>query len=135
LIQHFFSKQFFLFILCGGTAAAVNFLSRIVFNNWFSFSLSVIFAYLLGMITAFTLAKIFVFQNSSQGTAQSLFFFVIVNLFSILQTWTISIIMVTYLLPWLHIKQFAHEIAHGVGVLVPVFTSFLGHRKWSFRGA
>ena len=33
----------------------------------------------------------------------------------------------------LGIDRFAAELAHAVGVMVPVFTSYLGHKHWSFR--
>jgi len=38
-----------------------------------------------------------------------------------------------YLLPIAGVTQWAPEIAHAVGVAVPVFTSYLGHKKFSFR--
>ncbi|MGZ8096491.1 MAG: hypothetical protein ACXWUD_09650 [Methylosarcina sp.] len=28
---------------------------------------------------------------------------------------------------------FTKEIAHAIGVAVPVFTSYIGHKRWSFR--
>jgi putative flippase GtrA len=27
----------------------------------------------------------------------------------------------------------ARDIAHAVGVAVPVFTSYVGHKRWSFK--
>lgn len=63
------SKQFLLFIFTGGIAALVNVGSRIFYNTWLSFSSSIIFAYLTGMVTAFVLAKCLVFQESRQATA------------------------------------------------------------------
>jgi putative flippase GtrA len=38
-----------------------------------------------------------------------------------------------YVLGWLGITRFVPEIAHAVGVAVPVFTSYLGHKRWSFK--
>jgi len=70
MIRHFLSKEFIGFLVTGGIAAVVNFLSRIFYNQYCSFSSAVIFAYLTGMVTAFVLAKIFVFKQS----AQQLFF-------------------------------------------------------------
>jgi hypothetical protein len=31
------------------------------------------------------------------------------------------------------VTAYVPEIAHGVGVAVPVFTSYLGHKHFSFR--
>lgn len=44
----FASRQFLLFLLTGGTAAVVNFASRIVLNQWLSYSSAIIIAYLVG---------------------------------------------------------------------------------------
>lgn len=133
MIQQFMSREFLVFLLTGGTAAAVNFCSRIVYNLWLDFSSAVILAYITGMVTAFVLAKIFVFKDSQQSIHHSVLFFILVNLVAVLQTWAISIGLAYYLLPSMGITVFVREIAHGVGVAVPVFTSYIGHKRWSFR--
>jgi putative flippase GtrA len=133
VIQEFVSRQFVAFLVTGGAAAGVNFGSRIVYNRWMDFSPAVIFAYITGMITAFILAKIFVFKASTQSMGRSAFFFTLVNIFAVAQTWVISMGLAYYLLPWCGIVYLEKEIAHGVGVLVPAFTSYLGHKYWSFR--
>ena len=76
MIKHFFSKQFMVFLLTGGTAAAVNFGSRILYSQHVDFSSAVILAYMTGMITAFVLAKLFVFRKSRQSMHRSAFFFI-----------------------------------------------------------
>jgi putative flippase GtrA len=133
MIQQFKSRQFLVFLLTGGTAAAVNFGSRIVYSQWLGFSSAVILAYITGMITAFVLAKLFVFKESQQSVHRSAVFFVLVNLVAVLQTWVISMGLAYYLLPSLGVTSFTQEIAHAVGVAVPVFTSYVGHKRWSFR--
>ena len=133
MIQQFRSRQFLIFLLTGGTAAVVNFASRIVFNFWLDFSMAIVFAYIAGMITAFVLAKVFVFTTSRQSLQRSAVFFVLVNLIAILQTWLISMGLACYALPALGITLFVREIAHAIGVVVPVFTSYIGHKRWSFR--
>ena len=133
MINQFFSKQFLIFLLTGGTAAVVNFGSRIFYSLSLDFSSSVILAYITGMVTAFILARIFVFKNSQQALHRSAVFFILVNMVAILQTWSISMGMAYYLLPWLDISRFVPEISHAIGVIVPVFTSYLGHKRWSFR--
>ncbi len=127
------SRQFLFFLLTGGTAAAVNFGSRIVYNVWMDFSSAVILAYITGMISAFVLAKLFVFKESQQSVHRSAAFFILVNLVAALQTWAISMGLAYYLLPSLGVTMATREIAHAVGVAVPVFTSYIGHKRWSFR--
>jgi putative flippase GtrA len=132
VIRHFLSRQFLVFLLTGGIAAAVNFGSRIVYDRWLSFSSAVVLAYLTGMVTAFILARLFVFRDSRRPAHQAAGFFVLVNLVAVAQTWAVSLLMLEVVLPRAGVERFAPEIAHAVGVIVPVFTSYLGHKKWSF---
>ena len=133
VLQQFASRQFLAFLITGGLAAAVNFGSRIIYNQWVEFSSAVILAYLTGMITAFLLARTFVFTDGSQSVKRSATFFVLVNAVAVFQTWAISMLLAYYVLGWLSVTLFVPEIAHAVGVAVPVFTSYLGHKRWSFK--
>lgn len=133
MIRHFASRQFIVFLVTGGTAAAVNFGSRIVYNQWMPFSGAVVLAHLTGMVTAFVLAKLFVFKESQQSMRRSVLFFTLVNLVAVAQTWLISMGLAYYLLPAMGVTQYVKEMAHAVGVIVPVFSSYLGHKRWSFR--
>lgn len=133
MIRAFASQQFVLFLLTGGTAAAVNFVSRIFYNQWLDYSTSIIVAYITGMVTAFVLARLFVFTKSSQDWYRSALIFTLVNVVAVAQTWAISMALAHYVLPSAGVTRFAPEIAHAAGVIFPVFTSYLGHKHWSFR--
>ena len=133
MISHFMSRQFIIFLVTGGLAAAVNFGSRILYNQWVSFSVAVVLAYLTGMVTAFVLARYFVFTESSQSMQRSALWFVVVNIVAVIQTWVISMLLAYYLLPRMGFSRFIPEIAHAIGVVVPVFTSYLGHKRFSFK--
>ncbi len=133
MTSQFLSRQFLAFLVTGGSAALINFGSRILYSAWMGFSAAVVLAYLTGMISAFVLARTFVFSATTQPVQQSVLFFVLVNLVAVVQTWAISVFLAGFLLPWLGVGLFVHEIAHGIGVIVPVFTSYIGHKRWSFR--
>lgn len=133
MIQHFFSREFIGFLIAGGIAAMVNFLSRIYFNQYVSFSSSVLLAYLVGMVTAFILAKLFVFKASTQSIRRSVLFFIFVNVLAIAQTWLISMGLNFYILPALGFEKYVPEISSAIGIVFPVFTSYLGHKYWSFK--
>jgi putative flippase GtrA len=133
VIENFKSKQFLVFLVTGGIAALVNFFSRLIYNHWVGFSAAVIMAYATGMVTAFVLARTFVFPDSKQLLHRSVGFFVSVNLLGIAQTWLISMVMIEHLLPLFKITSYAPELAHAVGIVVPVFTSYLGHKHFSFK--
>jgi putative flippase GtrA len=127
------SKQFLLFIVTGGAAAAVNFGSRIIYNQWMSFSNAVIIAYITGMITAFILMKLFVFTNSRRETKHSLWIFALVNLAGIVQVWGVSVSLDYYLFPWVGMTFYPEALAHFIGIAVPVFTNYFAHKYWSFN--
>ncbi len=135
MIGQFLSRQFLVFLVTGGLAAAVNFGSRIVYNQWMGFSSAVVLAYLTGMVTAFVLARIFVFTDSSQSVQRSVFWFVVVNIIAVAQTWVISMLLAFSLLPAMGVTYFVPEIAHAAGVMIPVFSSYLGHKYWTFKSS
>ena len=132
MIKHFISKQFIVFLFTGGLAAIVNFTSRIVINRFTDYSIALVFAYLLGMMTAFVLAKVFVFKESQNTIMQSAMYFVLVNVVGIAQMWLISMWLAYYVLPYFGINLYVHEISHAIGIMVPAFTSYLGHKRLSF---
>jgi len=91
-------------------------------------------AYATGIITAFVLTKLFVFTSSTQTLHRSMFFFIVVNLLAAAQTWLVSMGLAYYVLPAMKVDgEHAENISHIVGVIFPVFTSYIGHRHWSFR--
>ncbi|HRD70837.1 MAG TPA: GtrA family protein [Legionella sp.] len=133
MYHHFISKQFLLFLMTGGTSVLVNFASRILYNYKFDFSTSIILAYITGMVSAYILGKCFVFKHSQQTFSRSLIYFVLVNLVGLLQTWGISLLLAYYILPRENIVDYPLAIAHAIGLIFPVFTTFLGHKYFTFR--
>lgn len=133
MIKLFRSRQFLSFLLAGGIAAAVNFGTRIALSQWFSFSVAVVLAYLAGMLTAFMLAERFVFTRREHSIGRSAILFALVNVLAVAQTWAVSMLLAYFALPALGVQTYREDIAHAVGILVPVFTSYLGHKHWTFR--
>lgn len=132
MFQSFTSSQFLKFLLTGGIAAGVNFGSRFIYNQWMGFSIAVVLAYITGMITAFVLAKYFVFRQSQVPLTYSVLRFLLINLLAVAQTLAVSLALLFYVLPWLGITTMAKEIAHAIGIIAPLFSSFIGHKYWSF---
>lgn len=128
-------RQFLLFLITGGVAALVNVLSRIGFSRVMHFEMAVLAAYGVGMVTAYVLARRYVFVRSSLTMRRSFAAFALVNLFAVLQTWLVSVGLRSWLLPLLGIVAFRDLIAHATGVLVPVISSYFGHKHISFREA
>lgn len=132
-MKFFDSKEFLRFLFAGGIAAIVNFLTRIFFNLWFDFSTSVFLAFVAGIITAFFLKKEFVFAKGSQPILYSIGFFILVNIIGFLQTLAVTMGCFHYVLPYLGIVKMTHEISHALGLIAPIITSYIGHKKLSFR--
>jgi putative flippase GtrA len=59
--------------------------------------------------------------------------FTLVNAFALVQTLAVSLVLARWLLPALGMREHVEGTAHLVGVIVPVFTSFVGHRSATFR--
>ena len=127
----FLSKQFAVFLLVGGFAALVNFTSRIGFSLFLPYPVAIVVAYLVGMITAYVLNRWIVFASTAAAWGEPARF-VLVNVLAVLQTFAISLLLNYIVLPWLDVAAYREEIAHAVGVCVPVFTSYLGHKYWTF---
>jgi putative flippase GtrA len=133
MLKVFSSRQFIYFLIVGVFAAGANFGSRIVYNQWIEFSWAVVFAYITGMIVAFTLDKLFVFEKSQQGILRSILFFCVVNVVGLIQTWLVTMWLAFYALPLIGVLHYKSELAHAFGICAPVITSFLGHKYFTFR--
>lgn len=129
----FANKQFISFIVVGGFAALVNFSARLLASEFMSYRWAVLVAYVFGMLTAFILSKYFVFAKSGRNPIQELYYFAIVNLVAAVLVWVISVTLAEYLFPKIDFTFYPEEIAHIIGLSAPVFTSFLGHKYFSFK--
>ncbi len=124
--------QFARFLITGGVAAAVNLVSRFLLNFVMSFASAVAVAYLFGMVIAYALGRLFVFERSGRPVADEFWRFMIVNAFAAAQVWIISVGLAEYVFPASGFRWHPLDVAHLIGVSVPAFTSYLGHRHFSF---
>lgn len=127
------APEFLRFLLAGGTAAGANFGSRFVFSIYFSFGVAVFLAYVVGMLVAFLLMRGQVFNARQGPLGTQVAKFVGVNILAVLQTLAISLILARWMLPEFGILNHAEALAHLIGVLVPVITSYFAHKFWTFR--
>lgn len=135
LRKTFQSRQFIYFVVVGGYAAVINFIARILYNHYMSYEWAVFYAYLTGMITAFLLSRYFVFEGAGGSKFAQFYRFTLVNILAVIQVWGISVGLARYVFPALKFQFYADEVAHIIGLSIPVFTSFLGHKYFSFRKA
>lgn len=125
--------QFFNFIVAGGIAAIANFGSRIALSQWMHFVPAIVVAFLIGLSMGFVLNRFFVFAGAVNSLRNQAGWFALINLAAVVQTLFVSLLLADHVLPAMGIRKHAETFAHGVGVLVPVFTSYLGHKHLSFK--
>jgi VIT1/CCC1 family predicted Fe2+/Mn2+ transporter len=63
---------------------------------------------------------------------------VLINLLALAQTWGLSVYLVQVLPDYVSTDsqsrwELVEAVAHGAGVLLPVFTSYIGHKYLTFR--
>jgi putative flippase GtrA len=125
-------RQFIAFVVAGGIAALVNIGSRIVFSLVMRYEIAILAAYLCGMTVAYILNRMFVFAASGRGMPSEYVRFALVNLLAVAQVWLVSVGLARWIFLALGFAWHAETVAHVVGVLVPVVTSYLGHKHFSF---
>jgi putative flippase GtrA len=125
-------RRFIIFLLVGGFSALINVAARLALSQVMSFEVAIIVAYVAAMLTAYILSRIFVFEASGRSVGDELSRFAIVNVVAILQVWLVTVTLNYHILPFLG-WPYDHELtAHLIGVASPVFTSYLGHKYFSF---
>ncbi|MGV6492675.1 GtrA family protein [Stenotrophomonas rhizophila] len=127
------SKRFIMFIVSGGIAAGANFCSRIVFSLWLPYSVSIVLGFMVGLVAAFILMRKLAFTETSNAPHSQVMWFLVVNAFALVQTFCVSLLFARWLLPMMGVTRGAETIAHAIGVATPVLTSYIGHKRLSFR--
>jgi putative flippase GtrA len=121
------------FLLAGGAAAVVNVLTRIALTPLVGYSGSIVLAFLVGLTTAWLLFRRYVFGPSSGNRAAEYLRFGLVNIAALAQVWVVSVLLADYVFPYIGFGFHTYTVAHVIGVLSPIATSFVAHRRWSFR--
>lgn len=129
----YFSVEFIKFIIVSGFAAAVNFSARIFFNLFTGYATAITIAFVFGLSTAFIFNKLWVFPKGDREVKKEFVKFTIVNLLALPQTLIISLLLALYVFPAIGFTYHPKEVAHLIGIGFPVFTSYLGHKYFSFK--
>lgn len=126
------ANRFARFLVTGGISAGVNVVSRYFLSMALEYRWAVIAAYLCGMTTAWILARLFVFEETGRSRAAEYARFGLVNVVAAAQVWVVSVGLAEYVFPKVGFGWHPEDLAHLIGVIVPVFTSYLGHKHFSF---
>jgi putative flippase GtrA len=127
--------RFASFLVTGGISAACNIGARFLMSRVMRYELAVLFAYLIGMIVAFILARTFVFEKGERGWQAELARFATVNVFGLSLVWLVSVGLVRLVFPRMKFYWHPEDVAHLVGVASPVFISYYAHKYFSFGSA
>ena len=128
------ARRFVSFVITGGIAAGVNLISRWAFSHVMPYAPAIVLAYLIGMTTAYLLARRFVFTTSRAGWRQELWRFALVNVVSALVVLGVSIGLARFVFPALGFAWHADDVAHLIGVASPIVLSYFAHKHYSFGG-
>jgi len=123
--------RFAKFVATNGGAAVLTLLARFLFNFVFIFEVSVALAHFVGMTTAFTLNKFFVFETES-GIAGQYGRYALVNLLSLAVTTGVSALLYRVVLPAAGIGFYPALLAHFIGLGTMAVPSYLAHKHFSF---
>jgi putative flippase GtrA len=127
------TARFARFVVTGGLAAGVNVGARWVLSLTMPYELAVAIAYLFGMTTAFILARMFVFDASRGHVSGEYARFALVNAVAFAQVWLVSVGLARLVFPAIDFTWQAGTVAHFIGVVSPIVTSYIGHKHFSFR--
>jgi putative flippase GtrA len=132
VISLYLTGEFGKFVLAGGTAAAANFASRFGFDLLLPYAGAVAAAYGVGVVTAFTLNRMFVFPASGKKLRHEISWFFLFNLIAFP-----VVIGASAGLAWLfgHVvdKPLAQTAAHAIGIVLPAVVNFVAHKFVTFR--
>jgi len=120
------------FLVVGGLAALLHWLSRLLLSVWLPFSSAVIIAYGIGMLVAFLLNSFFVFPKSKKTRRIQARDFVLVNLSFLPLVWLTSI----HVNNWLKIigmMRHSEELAHAIAIPLPMLATFLIYKFFTFK--
>lgn len=126
------SRRFAAFVLIGGIAAALNVGARILADWYVSYDIAIVIAFLIALTFAFTLNRAYVFTQGAGGIPKQYSRFLAINLLALAQVWAISVGLARWLFPAAGFDWHAETVAHAIGVVSPVATSFFLHKHFSF---
>ncbi|MGE0628839.1 MAG: GtrA family protein [Hyphomicrobiaceae bacterium] len=121
------------FLVLGGISAGVNLVARVLLQPTFSFGFAVVVAYVIGMVVAYNLFRLFVFGATGRSVASEASRFTLVNMVALALVWVISMTLARVVFPFLDFTWHADDVAHVIGVASPAVTSWVGHRRYTFR--
>jgi len=121
-----------LFVLVGAFASAVNLGARILIDRVTSYEIAIVLAFPIALTTAFLLNRAFIFKPIGDAWRAQFLRFLLVNLAALVQVFAISVVLARFVFPLVGVRYHAETIAHGIGLLSPILTSYYAHKRFTF---
>lgn len=135
LFSIYVSGQFIRFLVVGGIALLLHWLSRFVFNWFVGYGWAIVLAYFVGILVAFVLNKLYVFPYSKRSLSFEMSFFFLVNIAAFPFVWIVAYVLGEWIFTsWLS-RPSALALGHGIAIVLPVFANFALHKLITFRAA
>ena len=128
----YFSGQFGKFLLAGGLAAVVNFVSRFAFEPLLGFYGAVAAAYGAGFAVAFLLNRRFVFPASGRPVRHELLWFLFFNALAFPVVVTATILLDAFIFRRVFQAALSEAVAHAIAIMLPVLFNFAAHKFVTF---
>jgi len=135
MLNKFFSKQFLRFLIAGGIAASVNFAVGYSLQGLLPFHGDIVVGHLSGMLVAFFLFEQSVFEGTENSRVKSAPIFIAINGLALAQTWLVYYVLHQYIFPGAKFYFHPDVVARAIAIITPIFTSFLGHKYFTFKDA
>lgn len=123
------------FLVAGGSAAAINWLTRIALSWVMPYLAAMLVAYGIGMVAGFWLYRTFVFRNAATGRlSRQVAFFVAVNAVGAVVVLGVSAAVVAalaVLAPAVTLPV-AQALGHGAGIAAGAVSNYVGHQMLTF---
>ena len=123
------------FLICGGSAAAINWLARIALSQFMPFAAAVALAYGIGMIAGFCLYRYVVWRASQTSLARQAALFIAVNAYGAVVVLAVSLGLIELGKLVSSNLPVIETLAHGAAIAVGAITNYLGHSRVTFAGA
>ena len=124
--------QFARFVIAAGLSVPVNLGARVLLSHVIPYEIAIVLSHLCGMLTAYVLIRSFVFEPSGRRPSSELTRFTLVNVVSLVVTWVVAVGLLRIVFPRIGFATSPEFVAHVLGLGVATFTSFYGHRRYSF---
>lgn len=129
------SRRFVVFVAIGGVCSAINLGARLLINLVTGFEAAIVLAFLVAMTCAFVLNRWLVFTAGAGGWVRQYGRFALVNVLTLVQVFALTELFARVVFPGVGMRFHPETVAHAIGLLSPLLTSYWAHQRFTFRGA